>query len=56
MKIYTLNRYQYSTSVIKVFDLEAEDVRFENNRVNFFIDNELIRSYPSELITISSIK
>ena len=56
MKKYTIHRYQYSSSAIKIIDLEAEDVRFENNRVNFYIKDDLVRSYPSELVTISKIK
>ena len=56
MKKYTLHRYHYSSDIEKTIELEAEDVKFENNRVNFYIGGVLVRSYPSEVISILSIK
>ena len=56
MNLYKLVIDQYSTSVQKTKEIEAEDVRFEGVSINFYIDGELSYSTPAALTRIYEIQ
>ena len=57
MSKYILQRVQYSTSVNMHTEIEAAYHKFEEGRVNFYNKkDQLIKSYPSNLLIISSIE
>lgn len=56
MNTYKIQRYQYSSSVSVFFEVKAENVKFEEGRVNFYLKDRLIGSYPSTSTAIIEIK
>jgi hypothetical protein len=57
MNKYKLQRVQYSSSTNVHSEVEAAYHKFEEGRVNFYNKkDQLIKSYPSNLLIISEIK
>lgn len=57
MNKYSLQRVQYSSSANMYAEVEAAYHKFEEGRVNFYNKkDQLIKSYPSNLLIITDIK
>lgn len=56
MNIYHIHRYQYSSTADKLFTVKADEVKFENGRVNFYKKDRLKESYASNMISIIKIE
>jgi hypothetical protein len=57
MNKYHLKTMQYSTSVDKFNEIEADFIKFGDNRVNFYTNKgKLICSFPSNTTVIYKIE
>jgi hypothetical protein len=57
MNKYILYRFEYSNPATTRSEVQASYHKFEEGRVNFYNNkDQLIKSYPSNLLMISKIK
>ena len=56
MNLYKLIIAQYSTSVQKIKEIKADDVKFEGVSINFYKKDKLIYSSPGAITRIYEIK
>ena len=56
MNTYKIAIHQYSTSIINVKEIEAEEIRFEGVSINFYKKDRLIYSSPGAITRIFNIK